>query len=158
MKLETSRFGPLEIDPEKVITFTQPIVGFQEYRRYVLLPGPGSGEVKWLQSTDSGELAFILMDPLQVCSDYRVELRAEELRELAVTRVEELDVYTLVVVPQDPAKIRTNLRAPILISPKHRLGKQTILENSPYPIQFFLAQAQQGHGRPEEVASAGADA
>ncbi len=158
MKLDTSRFGTMEIDPDSVITFTQPIIGFQEYRRYVLMSVPGGGEVKWLQSTDSGDLAFILMNPLQIFPGYTVELRAEEMRELAVATVEELDVYTLVVVPNDPAKVRTNLRAPILISPKHRLGKQTVLDRSNYPIQFFLAQAKEGQGRPGEAANAGADA
>ena len=141
MVLETSRFGTLQVDPQLIITFTQPILGFQEYRRYILLPGP-SDHLTWLQSTDSGDLAFILIDPRSVFADYKVELRNQELTELAVTSVTELQVYTLVVVPRDPAQIRTNLRAPILISLKHRLGKQTILDQSNYPIQFYLAQAQ----------------
>ena len=158
MKLETSRFGTIEIDPDSAITFTHPIIGFQEHRRYVLLPGPDGGAVKWLQSTDSGDLAFILMNPLHVVPDYRVELRTDELRELAAATADEIDVYTLVVAPRDPAKVRTNLRAPILINPKHRLGKQTILDSSDYPVQFYLAQAQGGQGRPEEATSAGADA
>lgn len=141
MLLETTRFGKVEVDPNDIITFTQPILGFQEFRRYILLPGP-SDHLTWLQSTDSGELAFILIDPRSVMPEYQVDLKGPELSELAVTTVAELSVYTLVVVPNDPAKIRTNLRAPVLISRKHRLGKQTILERSNYPIQFYLAQAQ----------------
>ena len=141
MLLETTRFGKIDIDPNHIITFTQPILGFQEFRRYVLLPGP-SPHLTWLQSTDSGELAFILIDPRSVMPEYQVELRPPELAELAVTDTTDLSVYTLVVVPHDPAQIRTNLRAPILISLKHRLGKQTILERSTYPIQFYLSQAR----------------
>lgn len=139
MLLETTRFGKIQVDPNDIITFTQPILGFQEFRRYILLPGP-SDHLTWLQSTDSGELAFILIDPRSVMPEYQVELRPTELMELAVTNASELLVYTLVVVPHDPSQIRTNLRAPILISAKHRLGKQTILESSTYPIQFYLAQ------------------
>ncbi len=141
MRLETTRFGTLDVDPNQIITFTQPILGFQEYRRYILLPGP-SAQLTWLQSTDSGELAFILIDPRSVMPGYEVDLRPQELAELAVASPAELLVYTLVVVPHDPAQIRTNMRAPVLISQKHRLGKQTILERSNYPIQFYLAQAQ----------------
>jgi flagellar assembly factor FliW len=74
--------------------------------------------------------------------DYQIDLRPPELAELAVTDPAELSVYTLVVVPQNPSQIRTNLRAPVLISLKHRLGKQTILERSNYPIQFYLSQAR----------------
>ncbi|HPN14197.1 MAG TPA: hypothetical protein PLA65_19220 [Spirochaetota bacterium] len=40
MQLETARFGSLEVAPDAVITFTQPILGFQDYRRFVVLPGP----------------------------------------------------------------------------------------------------------------------
>ncbi|HIJ64431.1 MAG TPA: flagellar assembly protein FliW [Candidatus Hydrogenedentes bacterium] len=158
MPLETTRFGAIDVKPEDVITFTQPILGFQEYRRFVLLPGPESSTVSWLQSTESGELAFILMDPRLVAPDYQIELSQHELAELAVTKISELDVYTLVVVPQDHTQIRTNLRAPILISPKHRLGKQTILEQTDYPIQFYLAPAQRGEGQPQEVSDACVDA
>jgi flagellar assembly factor FliW len=103
-------------------------------------------------------LAFILMDPRSILPDYKVDVAKQELSELAVTSVAELEVYTLVVVPHDRAQVRTNLRAPILISPKHRLGKQIILDGSDYPIQYFLAQHQPGQGQPQEVSNARTDA
>jgi flagellar assembly factor FliW len=148
MKLETSRFGPVEVDQQDIITFTQPILGFQEYRRYVLLPGPGA-QLRWLQSTDSSDLAFILLDPLAVMPDYHVELRQHDLAELAASTAKDLEVYTLVVVPQDPSQVRTNLKAPILINTKQRLGKQIILDTAEYPVQFFLAQAKESASRRE---------
>ena len=112
----------------------------------------------WLQSTEAGELAFILMDPRAVVPDYEIRVGAQELVELAVNDAKELDVYTLVVVPQDPKQIRTNLKAPILINAKQRLGKQTILERSKYPIQFFLAQVQGGTEESQEVKHARSNA
>lgn len=39
MPLETTRFGPIEFDDSAVLTFTQPIIGFHQFRRFVLLPG-----------------------------------------------------------------------------------------------------------------------
>ncbi len=145
MKVETTRFGAIEIDLDAVITFTQPIIGFQTLRRFVLLPGPGGsgGEdsrVRWLQSTESAEAAFLLMDPRSVCPNYKVDLRPDELMELGVAGMSELDIYTLLVVPQDHTQIRTNLKAPIVINPKQRLAKQAILDRQDYPIQFFLLQ------------------
>ncbi|MFP6583207.1 MAG: flagellar assembly protein FliW [Candidatus Hydrogenedentota bacterium] len=142
MELDTKRFGVIEVDDQAVITFTQPIIGFQEFRRYLLLDGPPESNVQWLQSIDSGDLAFILMDPRNVVPDYTIKLGAHELSEMAVTTVEELDVYTLVVVPQDASKTRTNLKAPIVINPKQRLAKQTILDKSSYLVQYLLAQSQ----------------
>ena len=143
MQLETTRFGMIEIDPDSVITLTQPIIGFQESRRFVLLPGPTDSVVKWLQSTEQGELAFLIMDPRQVIPDYEAKVGKHDLAELAAGDVSELEVYTLVVVPQDQSQVRTNLKAPILLNIKQRLGKQTVLERSEYPIQYFLAQSQE---------------
>ena len=154
MRLETSRFGEIDVDDKSIITFTQPIIGFQEYRRFAVLPGPEDSRVKWLQSVDSGDLAFILMDPRDVTPEYEVKLSKGELAELAVSETNELDIYTLVVVPADPSQVRTNLKAPVLINPKQRLGKQTILDKSKYPVQFPLAQAQQGPDEPQEISNA----
>jgi len=153
MQLETTRFGAIEVEEESILTFTQPIIGFQDYRRFILLPGPEDSPLVWLQSTEVGDLAFILMDPSQVVPNYTVKISSHELAELAVSDVSELEVFTLVVVPKNPAETRTNLKAPILINPKQRLGKQTILDRSSYPVQFLLAQAQENGDEPEEGVS-----
>jgi flagellar assembly factor FliW len=150
MQLETNRFGTIEVDEQSIITFTQPIIGFQEFRRFILLDGPEESALKWLQSTDSGDLAFIIIDPRHVVPDYEVKLGNFELTEMAVSQSDELDIYTLVVVPQDPTLTRTNLKAPILINPIQRLAKQTILDKSSYPVQFLLAQAARADVAPEE--------
>lgn len=157
MQIKTTRFGDLEVDPNAVITFTQPIIGFQEFRRFLLMDGP-CDYLRWLQSVDSPELAFILLLPKIALPEYEVTITSGDLVELAVSSAEELEVYTLVVVPKDPAQVRTNLRAPILISPKHRLGKQVILDRSDYPIQYFLAQGGRGQGSPQETTNARTDA
>lgn len=148
MQLQTTRFGTIEIDPDSVITFTQPIIGFQEYRRFILMPGPPNSGVCWLQSSESGELAFLLMNPTEVVPDYAVPMGPHELAELAASKAEDVEIFTLVVVPADRTKIRTNLKAPIVVNRKHRLGKQTVLERSDYPVQYFLAQAAQGAREP----------
>lgn len=158
MQLRTSRFGDIEVPDGSIVTFTQPIIGFQEYRRFVLLPGPAESAVTWLQSTESGELAFLLMNPKDVVPDYKVHLGQHELSELAVSAVGELEIYTILVVSEDVSKVRTNLKAPILVNPRQRLGKQTVLEKSDYPIQFFLAKAREAAATPEEVRHARADA
>jgi len=155
--LETTRFGAIEIDPESVITFTQPIIGFNDLRRFVFLPGPAGSMVKWLQSAERGDTAFIVLDPRMIYPGYELDLRPEEMAELAIGNVSELDVYSLVVVPEDHSQVRANLKAPILVNPVQRLGKQTILERRDYPIQYFLLRPQASE-ETGEVAHARADA
>lgn len=132
-------------EPGDVITFTQPILGFNAYRRFLMLPGP-SPYLHWLQSTEAGELAFILMDPCSVVPDYAVNVSKHDLAELAANALDELEVHTIVVVPPDPSKIRTNLKAPVLLNRVQRLGKQVVLDHSDYPVQFHLAQVAPASG------------
>lgn len=155
MQLETSRFGVLTVDDNAIVTFTQPIIGFQEFRRFVLLDGPKDRHIYWLQSTEAGDLAFILMDPRTAVPNYAVKLGKFELTELAVTSEDELEIYTLLVVPRDGQGVRTNLRAPILINRKLRLGKQTVLEKSDYPIRYELTQSRPTTEGEAQAASGG---
>jgi len=157
MKLNTTRFGAVDVDSDLILTFTQPIIGFPEHRRFVFIPVQEGGAVKWLQSVESGELAFLVMDPRAVVPDYQVELAAAELAELAAESVDGLEVYTLVVVPQDRSLVRTNLKAPILVNPRQRLAKQTILERSDYPVQYLLARGQQDPDQKQEAVHARSD-
>ena len=156
MELVTTRFGTIQLDPDSVLTFTQPIIGFQDFRRFVILAGPEGSPVKWLQSTESEELAFLIMDPKTAVPDYRADIGAAVLTELAAGCIDEIEIYTLIVVPQDPSQVRTNLRAPILVNPKQRLARQIVLDRSEYPIQFFLAQSQPP-GESQEVVHARSD-
>lgn len=158
MRLNTARFGEIEVSDEQILTFTHPIIGFPEHRRFVLLPGPQDGMTYWLQSTDDGSLAFILVDPAAVVEGYAVQVGAHELEELGATDGSDVQVYTLVVVPADPRDARTNLKAPILINPKARLGKQTILERSDYPIRFYLQRREDASHGSEETLDAGSNA
>lgn len=157
MYLETTRFGAIEINIDAVITFTQPIIGFPQYRRFVLLPGPNTNNLYWLQSTESGDLAFLLMHPHLYVPDYKVELNAHDLNELAVEKATDIEVYTLLVVPADPAEIRTNLKAPLVINTRQRLGKQIVLEMSDYPIQFYLSRHMQETRERKEAINARTD-
>lgn len=145
MVLKTSRFGEIEYTDDQVVTFTQPIIGFPEHRRFILLTGPQEGITFWLQSTEDGDLAFVLMNPKSVVPDYSVSLGAHELTELGVDSADSLDIYSLVVVSSNPEDIRTNLKAPVLINPATRLGKQTILDKSDYPIRYYIKRRE---GRP----------
>ena len=138
MKVETTRFGTLDVDESKVVRFTQPILGFSDCHKYIIVEGPGDGKIWWLQSCDRPELAFIVMDPLQVMPNYEVRLDAGEVEDLELETAEDAYLLTIVVVPEDKSKIRTNLKAPIIYNPKRNLAKQVVLHESDYPVQYFL--------------------
>ena len=76
MKIQTTRFGEIDIDESKIITFTEPILGFPDSKKFVLLDNAKS-LFKWLQSTENKELAFVMIDPLQIMDNYEVSVTDE---------------------------------------------------------------------------------
>jgi len=138
MNIETTRFGSVEVDDDRVITFTQPILGFADCTRYVLIEGPRKGSVYWLQSITRPEVAFLVMDPLQIMPDYEVNLAESEVRDLELADEKQAVLFTLVVVPEDKRLVRTNLRAPVIYNPHSKLAKQVVLYDSDYPVKYYL--------------------
>ncbi len=158
MQIQTTRFGSIDVDSDRVIVFTQPILGFADCVRYVLIEGPGKGSVYWLQSVERPDVAFLVMDPLQVVPDYEVNLPESEVKDLELADETEAVLLTLVVVPEDKTYVRTNLRAPVIYNPRRNIAKQIVLYDSELPVKYYLrAEVREAESGRTEDANAGSD-
>ena len=65
MKVNTRLFGEIEVAEDRIITFTQGLMGFEEYTRYTLIyNSEKKGRIMWLQCLDEPQLAFtVSMQP-----------------------------------------------------------------------------------------------
>jgi len=157
MQVETTRFGSVEVDGDRVIAFTQPILGFADCTRYVLIDGPGKGTIYWLQSVERPDVEFLVMDPLQVVPDYEVNLPESEVKDLELADETEAVLLTLVVVPDDKTYVRTNLRAPVIYNPHRNIAKQVVLYDSTFPVKYYLRpevrEAESGRIEDSDVGS-----
>ena len=72
-KIDSTRFGEIEFDDERVITLPQGIIGFGDKKRFVLVqPDEKDAVFFWLHSADDPDLAFVVTDPRYFIPDYRV--------------------------------------------------------------------------------------
>ena len=94
MHIETTRFGTLDVEERKVLTFPDGLPGFEEHRQFTLVPhhtaegGKGSPFV-WLQSLEDGGLAFLAMEPHQAFPDYAPRVPRAEMEALALLSKEQ---------------------------------------------------------------------
>lgn len=133
---ETGAPEPFAYEEKDVIRFVEGILGFPDSRRYILIPHEADSPFAWLQSIDEENLAFLLVNPIAVKSDYIVQLPAEAADRLKLTDASEGVVFAIVVVPEDPRKMRMNLRAPIIINTGERLGRQVVLEDNSLHLRY----------------------
>lgn len=139
MKLKTSRFGEIEVDETRVITFLEGILGFEDYKKFIILDHDKSSPFQWLQSIESGKLAFVIMDPLNIVPDYTAEVSPEEIEDLTLSAPEKAVVLCIVNISKGCGSVTANLMGPIVVNPEKRLARQVVLTNSSYSIRHDIS-------------------
>ncbi len=142
MKIDTSRFGTIEVDESRVITMKGCILGFDQLRHYTLLIQDQNNPLWWLQSLDDGAVAFVVIDPFVIKQDYRPAISIAARTLLEISGAEETSFLSIVTIRSQPFGVTANLRAPLVINAAKRLGSQIILEEADYPIRYEIASAE----------------
>ncbi len=141
MQLETKYFGRIECEDSDVLHFGDGLFGFEEEKRFVLLPFDGSeGSLLCLQSVQTPHLAFVTMNPFFLKPDYAPQLTAEQLRVAGAQRSQDLCFYVLCAVRQPVSESTVNLRCPIVINDETRRASQVILEGQQYGMRHPLSE------------------
>ncbi|MFH1747502.1 MAG: flagellar assembly protein FliW [Planctomycetota bacterium] len=136
MLIETQRFGPLEVNEERIIDFYDGLLGFHEQRRYALIQTSPDPVFFWLQSVDDPQLAFVVCDPLAFIPDYQVPIRAGDVASLRLSDL--TDCQVLVIVNKVADKLTANLLGPLVIGARSLLGKQLVLADKRYSTRHPL--------------------
>ena len=142
MKVITRRFGEIDIKSETVSNFDKGILGFPEMKKYVLLDPNSKSPLKWLQSIDKPELAFVVTDQNIFFSTYEIRVHASELTEIDLNDAAKSIQLVIVTVPNNPSEMTANLRGPLIINTDNMKGKQIILDDSDYEIKYRLLQEE----------------
>jgi len=130
VELET-RHGLIEVNEDEIIRFPRGILGFADYRQYVILEQENS-VFSFLQSVEEPDLSFVIIMPELVRSDYAVELSEEDIDLLRMNSPEDGRVYGIVTIPENVAEMTVNLQAPVVINTKELLGVQLIIQGDKY--------------------------
>ncbi len=141
MKINSPRFGEIKCPKDKIIYFVIPILGFPNSKRYIILEHDKECDFKWLLSIDEPEIAFVIIDPTLLFSDYPLvvfEKYSNLFSELEIKDINDLSIINIVTIPPDPTQATVNLLAPIVVNSKTFKAKQVILEGSDLPIKYPL--------------------
>jgi flagellar assembly factor FliW len=135
MKIDTTRFGFLEIEPDDLLHFPAGLLGLEECRHWVLLADAEHSALGWMQSTLRPEIAFAVVCPRRFVPDYQVRISRGELAPLNLSEV--CDAQVLSILGKNEHGLTLNLKAPLVINLQRRLGRQ-VITNGDQPIQYPL--------------------
>jgi flagellar assembly factor FliW len=135
----TARFGEVSVDDGLIIQFIEPILGFKDSLKYVILDHAENSPFKWLQSANEPDLAFVVTNPKFFGIDYEFVLSDEIAGKLSLQNAEDALVLTIVNIPQnDPGKMTANLLGPIIVNQATRLAMQVVLNDVNYSTKTRL--------------------
>lgn len=151
MKLETLRFGEMEIDEQQIVRFPEGIPGFELLQRYVWVTLGEEVPFAVMQSIDDGEISFIVTNPFLYHPEYEFDLPASDQDDLQVDETAKVEIWSIVSVGDDLQEATVNLKAPVVVNRKDNVGKQVILHDYPYQTKQRLLPSEQnqtqGKGR-----------
>ena len=139
MKIQTARFGEIEIEEDRIFNFVLPIIGFNDLSKYVILDFNKDNIFKWLQSVEDPNLAFPVVSLYSLNIDYTIDLPDNIADVLKIKNVESLLVLNIASIPREnPRGTTVNMLAPIIFNLDEQLACQVILSGSGYDISFPL--------------------
>ena len=144
-KINTLRFGELEIEEQDVVRFADGIPAFEDEHEFVVLPYEEGTPYMFLQSMATPELAFLMTDPFVFFPDYSFELDDENMDKLEIKTMDDVLVCTLISIPRSGvADMTTNLLAPVVINRHTMQAKQIVLEKTQYTTKHRLFPEKKG--------------
>ena len=104
IKLNTTKFGEVEVSKDTVFDFVSPIIGFNDLKEYTIIDYKPDSPFKWLQSMEDMELAF----PVPLCSffgiDYQFDIPDEEAEKLTIEDANDVFVCNIANIPQNKSR------------------------------------------------------
>jgi len=138
-ELDSNVFGKIEYDERDLIVFEKPILGFNNEKSFVHVIREDSMPFSWLQSMVRPELAFMIIDPFLIFTDYTFKISDEDKKIIELNQPEDALVFTIVSIPTDnPQAITANLLAPIVFNIKNNKAAQIILKTDKYKTKTPL--------------------
>jgi len=125
IKFNSSRFGDLETEEEKIINFPEGLVGLPDLKRFIIIDHKDT-PIKWLQSIDDPDMAFIVASPDIITTGYSIDLDKTVKQNLRAE--DNNDIVVLVILRVSGEEIIANLQGPLIINANNMRGAQIVLE------------------------------
>ena len=138
-KVNTLRFGEVEVADDKVVHFADGIPAFEDEHEFVIVPYDEESPYVFLQSLNTPDLAFLMTVPFVFFPDYEFELDDDNQAKLDLYKQEDMLIYTLITVNDGKVQEMTaNLMAPIVMNTANMQARQLVLDRSNYTTKHRL--------------------
>jgi flagellar assembly factor FliW len=141
MRIETRTLGAVEVTPESFVTLPEGLVGYEGEREYALVEPERFSPFRWLLSFSDPDLTLPLLPADMVVPDYAPQFANADRRAVGAVESDVLELYLVASLDPNTKQLSVNLRAPIIVHPGTRLGRQVVLSDGRYAIDHPIPGA-----------------
>lgn len=145
MEIVTKARGKINISEDRLISIPEGLLGFEKYTDYALVDSDYDPFI-WLQSCQDPNLAFLIVDPFLICSEYETDIDDDTLAKIDIKNPEDIIIMTIVTVPHDGSSITANFQGPLVINKKNHKCLQAILSDNRWSTKVNILEAMNSKG------------
>ncbi|MFC1556562.1 flagellar assembly protein FliW [candidate division KSB1 bacterium] len=142
--VENSQLGKITVAESKIATFPEGLIGFENLKRFAIIDLEEFEPFQWLLCIDDPEITFPIISPILVIASYEPEISREEAYILGDFKDKDLLLYTIVTIRPEINKVTANLKGPLIIDQKSRLGQQIVLQDDRYSTNQEFMSVEEG--------------
>jgi flagellar assembly factor FliW len=143
MIVQTTRFGKIDVKDQDLFEFREGLLGFGHLRKFIILDDPHDDIFAWLQSCESPDVAFPILEPGLFAPQLSVEFSSSDLEALELASAQAGKVFCIVTIPNDPTKMTANVKAPVLVNLANHRARQCVLQDNSLAIREPIFQSLQ---------------
>ena len=144
MKINTRKFGEIEIDDDKILTMPDGLPGFPGFEQFVLFEDKNSAPFCWFQSIESPNLSLLVMNPAVFKSDYQLNLQSlVDSKGWKNVKPEELLIFVVINIKEGSHEksITANLMGPLVINFENKEVVQMAISDPDYSHQYDVLES-----------------
>lgn len=120
---------------DAIIHFEEGLIGFSDYKDFVLMENDGLAPFRLLQSIEAPNVGFLVLEAGTLVNNYNELVPAREWESLGVKGKTKPLAFVIVVIGSTPETSTGNFQAPLLVNYETMVGKQIILTDSGFSVR-----------------------
>lgn len=145
MQIITKNNETVEISEEQLLTLPEGILGFESFTKYALVDCEYEPFI-WLQSIEDKNLAFLIVDPFLISSNYETDIDDSALAKIDIKKPEDIIIMTIVTIPADGGPVTANFQGPLVINKANKKCMQVVLNDNRWSTKVNILEALNSKG------------
>ena len=138
MKINTTRFGELQVNNEDIINFSEGVLGFENLSKFFVVDPGDSTLILWLQSIEDSSIAFPIIEPKIFKPEYVAKLLPADMNNVKLENASDAKIYSILTIPSDITTMSANLKAPIVINNEKKIARQIVLQDNKLSVKYEM--------------------